>query len=696
MYQKKDIIGLEKLTRKLLNNVANIELSQVDGLRNVLRFHEYRYYIENDPLLADVEYDQLYKALEKIEAEQPSVISPDSPTQRVATALTKEFFTVPHLVPMLSLENSYNEEDLKDWDRKAREGAGLEAIEYCVEPKFDGASISLIYENDHLLRGATRGDGVEGDDITTNIRQVRSVPLSANFSAYGIQQIEIRGEVLLTKQNFKKYNDWLAEQNLAPLANPRNAAAGSLRVKDPREVKRRNLEAFLYHVSYVLHDKKELPQPLHTHSGSLKLLWDLGFRSPEKEKTVVQGIEKVIKYCQEFEAKRDELPYEIDGMVIKVNDLALQDKLGMTTHHPRWAMAFKFKARQATSKLINVEFQVGRTGSVTPVAKIEPVPIGGVTVSSVSLFNEEIIREKDLMIGDSVLVERAGDVIPYIVKSLSDARTGKEKKIDFPSHCPVCGDLLVKPEGEAVWRCVNINCPAQVVERIIHFASKDAMDIRGFGDAIVKKFYDLGYIKDVPGIYRLPFDKIGEMEGFGEKSISNLSAAIEKSREQPLHRLIFALGIRYVGETTAKVLANSVHQVSDFVNYSVEDLVGMDEVGPKVAGSIYQFFHNADNIAMLMELEGLGVSMQNKKKQHEEPGNLSGKTFLFTGSLPVLKRSEAEELVEANGGKLLGSVSSKLNYLVAGEDAGSKLEKAKKISSVHVISEAEFLKLIGR
>ncbi|MBA4166399.1 MAG: NAD-dependent DNA ligase LigA [Chitinophagaceae bacterium] len=695
MYQKADIIKLEKLTRHLLNDVANIKPPQAENLRNVLRFHEYRYYIENDPLLADAEYDKLYKALEKMEAEQPSLISPDSPTQRVATALTKEFFTVPHLVPMLSLENSYNEDDLRDWDRKARERAGLDPIEYCVEPKFDGASISLVYENDHLLRAITRGNGVEGDDITTNIRQVRSVPLSAGFSAFGIQQIEIRGEVLMTKQNFKKYNDWLAEQNLAPLANPRNASAGSLRIKDPREVRRRNLEAFLYHISYVLHEKKELPKQLATHSGSLKLLWDLGFRSPEKEKKVVKGIEEVIKYCREFEEKRDTLPYEIDGMVIKINDLELQDKLGMTTHHPRWAMAFKFKARQATSKLLSVEFQVGRTGSVTPVAKIEPVPIGGVTVGSISLFNEEVIKEKDLMIGDSVLVERAGDVIPYIVKSLADTRTGKEKKIVFPSGCPVCGDPLVKPEGEAVWRCININCPAQVVERIIHFASKDAMDIRGFGDAIVKKFYDLEFIKDVPGMYRLPFSKIREMEGFGEKSILNLSAAIEKSKEQPLHRLIFALGIRYVGETTAKVLANSVHHITDFKNFSVEDLVEMEDVGPKVAGSIFQFFHNTDNLSMLVELERLGISMQNKKKQHGESGNLAGKTFLFTGSLPTLKRTEAEELVESNGGKLLGSVSSKLSYLVAGEDAGSKLEKAKKISSVRVINEMEFLKMIG-
>lgn len=698
MYQKDDIVKLEKVTRQLLalEKKGGIDAAMIKDLRAVLRFHEYRYYVENDPLLADVEYDKLYKALEKLEAENPKLITPDSPTQRIATALTKEFFTVPHLVPMLSLDNSYNSDDLIDWDRKVREAAKLDTIEYCVEPKFDGASISLVYENDHLLRGVTRGDGIEGDEITTNIKQVRSVPLSAEFSKYGIQQIEIRGEVLMSKSNFKKYNDWLAEQNLPPLANPRNASAGSLRIKDPREVKRRNLEAFLYHVSYVLHDKKELPKQLATHSASLNMLWDMGFRSPEKEKKVVKGINAVIKYCEEFEAKRDDLPYEIDGMVIKVDDVELQDKLGMTSHHPRWAIAYKFKARQATSRLLDVEFQVGRTGSITPVAKIQPVPIGGVTVGSISLFNEEVIKEKDLKKGDMVLVERAGDVIPYIVKSLPDVRTGQKKPIVFPTKCPVCGEPLVKPPEEAVWRCVNINCPAQVVERIIHFASKDAMDIRGFGDAIVKKFYSLGFIKDVPGIYRLPYDDIRKLEGFGEKSISNLQAGIEKSKQQPLHRLIFALGIRYVGETTAKVLANSVHHVNDFSKFSVEDLLELEDIGPKVAASIYQFFKNKDNVAMLGELGELGVSLTNTKKQQTSQGSLNGQTFLFTGTLPTLKRSEAEELVEANGGKLLGSVSSKLNYLVVGDDAGSKLEKAKKINTVRVISEAEFLKMINK
>ncbi len=696
MYSQEQTRKLQDATQALLKKLGGTASLNLSQLREVLRFHEYRYYILNDPLLADAEYDKLYKYLEKAELADPSLITPDSPTQRVAKDLTRDFPTVQHLVPMLSLENSYNADDLIDWDRKAREAAGLEKIEYCVEPKFDGASISLIYENDLLSRGATRGNGVVGDEITTNIKQIRSVPLSARFSEYGVQQIEIRGEVLLTKENFKKYNEQLAAQNLPPLANPRNAAAGSLRIKDPKEVSRRNLEAFLYNISFVttLHNKPA--ENLKTHSGSLEMLWELGFRSPVKEKKVMKGIEAVIRHCNEFEARRDDLPYEIDGMVIKVNDIALQDKMGMTSHHPRWAIAYKFKARQGTSTLLNVEFQVGRTGSITPVAKIEPVGIGGVTVSSISLFNEEVIREKDLMIGDKVLVERAGDVIPYIVKSLADLRTGKEKKIVFPKTCPVCHSKLEKPEEEAVWRCNNYNCPAQVVERIIHFTSKDAMDIRGLGEAIVNKFFELGYLKDIPGIYKLPFDKIRELEGFGEKSITNLQNAIEASRQQPLNRLIFALGIRYVGETTAKTLAHAVNHLLDFKDKSLEELQGMEDVGPKVAGSIYQFFHNRESIHLLEELESVGLQLQNLKKSAVADGNLAGKTFLFTGTLPTLKRSDAEALAEENGGKLLSGVSSKLDYLVVGEDAGSKLEKAKKINTVKIISEAEFLSLIGR
>jgi DNA ligase (NAD+) len=437
-----------------------------------------------------------------------------------------------------------------------------------------------------------------------------------------------------------------------------------------------------------------MPEKLTTHSGSLSLLWELGFRSPEKEKKIFKGIESVIEYCSDFEAGRDDLPYEIDGMVIKVNEIALQDKMGMTSHHPRWAIAYKFKARQGTSKLLAVEFQVGRTGAVTPVAKIEPVQVGGVTVSSISIHNEDYIKEKDLKLGDTILIERSGDVIPQIVKSFAELRKGNEKKIKFPTHCPVCKSELFKPEDEAVWRCININCPAQIVEGIIHFVSKDAMDIRSFGEANVRKFYDLGLLKTIPGVYTLPYDEIRKLDGFGEKSITKLQQAIEDSKKQPLHRIIYALGIRYVGETTAKTLANAVDHLLQFADFTEEQLQELEDVGVKVAKTVYTFFHNKGNLQLLQQLEKLGVQLKNEKKELVTGGNLLGQTFLFTGTLAQLKRSEAEAMVEKNGGTIISGVSSKLNYLVVGEDAGSKLEKAKKLASVKIISEEEFLKML--
>lgn len=663
----------------------------VETLRDIIRFHERRYYVMNDPLISDFEFDQLYNTLKSIEKEYPELITQDSPTQRVGPGITKQFKTVQHLVPMLSLENSYNASDLVEWDRKARELSGLPVLDFCVEPKFDGASISLVYENDLFIRGATRGDGTAGEDITLNLKQIKSIPLSAPFSKYGIQQIEIRGEVLMNKENFRKFNVNLEEQNLPPLANPRNAASGSLRMKNAKMVGKRNLEAFIYHIAYTqyLDNKSEIS----SHSQSLEMLWNLGFRSPVNEKKILHGIDAVISFCAEYEAKRDILPYEIDGLVIKVDELKLQDKLGMTTHHPRWAIAYKFKARQSTSKLLQVEFQIGRTGSITPVAKIQPVPIGGVMVASISLHNEDFIKEKDIRIGDSLLVERAGDVIPYIVKSFSELRTGEEQEIKFPMQCPACKTELIKPQEEAVWRCPNYQCPAQVVERMIHFTSKDAMDIRGLGDANIRKFYELGWLNDIPAIFHLPFDELRKIEGFGARSIENINEAIEKSKTQPLYRLINALGIRYVGETTAKALAQSVNHLLDLHKMDKEELQKIEDVGVKVAESIYQFFRTNENIEMLKKLEAAGLQL-NSIKQQSSGGSLEGKSFLFTGTLMKLKRSDAEEMVEANGGKILAGVSSKLDYLIVGEDAGSKFEKAKKIASIQILDEDAFLMLI--
>ncbi len=669
----------------------------ITRLREVILYADWKYYVQSEPVFSDFEYDSLYKKLLALEEKYPEHLTDDSPTQRVAKGLTEKFPPVAHLVPMLSLDNTYNAQDLRDWDRRCKEYAGTDRITYCAEPKYDGASISLIYENGKLVRGATRGDGVMGEEITTNIRQIKSIPLSAGFVKDGVQQIEIRGEVVIHKDVFAAYNEQRTKDNLPPLANPRNAASGTLRILDPEEVRRRKLSAILYHISdYTLQQTNTKPAALDSHYNALEWLYRLGFPTPVAEMKQFRNIDEVIDFCSEFEMRRDSLPYEVDGLVIKVNRFDLQEKMGMTSHHPRWAVAYKFKARQATSKLLRVEFQVGRTGTITPVAKIEPTPIGGVTVSSISLFNEDVIREKDVKIGDTVLVERAGDVIPYIVKPLSELRTGEEQEILFPTHCPDCHQLLEKPEEEAVWRCINISCPSQVVERLIHFCSKDAMDIRGMGGANVKKFYDLHIIKDIPGLYTINWSRIQGLEGFGEKSISNLQTAIANSKTQPLHRVLFGLGIRHVGETMAKTLANAVQHIKELYDWNIEKLTTLEDVGPKVATTVFDFFRLPENRHLIDMLEQQGVNLTNtNSKQKATDGSLSGKTFLFTGTLSHFKRSDAEAMVEEKGGTIVSGVSSKLHYLIVGADAGSKLEKAKKIGTVTILTEEEFLKMIG-
>ena len=682
--------------KTFLENPTNVQAGQINTLRAVLNLLDKNYYVEDNPLLADQEYDALFKLLKNLEEQHPELITADSPTQRVAKGISASFETVRHLVPMLSLENSYNAEDLIDWDRKCRAAAPGQDLEYTVEPKYDGAGISLLYENDQLVRAATRGDGISGDDITINAKQIKSIPLSAKLSEKNIETLELRGEVLIKKNTFSAFNEKRIAEGLPILANPRNAASGTLRIQDAAEVAKRGLYAVLYNVSYHTNLNNASDDPvLATHFDTLAWLQTLGFATPIHHMRRTKNIKDVINFCNEYEAQRDELPFEIDGMVVKVNRLLDRELMGQTSHHPRWAIAYKFKARQATSKLLKVEYQVGRTGNIGPVAKIEPVHIGGVTVSSISLFNEDVIKEKDLMVGDTVLVERAGDVIPYIVKSIPEQRNGSETPIVFPTHCPECQDELYKTEGEAAWRCTNVNCPAQVVEKLIHFASKDAMDIRNLGDANIKRFYELGLLKSVESIYSLDFEAIGNLEKFGQKSVENLKAAIEKSKTQPLHRLIYGLGIRYVGETTAKVLAAAAPDVYAFQNWSEEQLQTLPDIGTKVASSIYNFFSNEDNIHLLQALEAQGVNLKNNQKaQNHEEGTLTGKTFLFTGTLSECKRSDAEAMVEEKGGSILSGVSSKLNYLVVGADAGSKLEKAKKLGSVIILSEVEFLEMM--
>ena len=704
MYTPEQIQDFKNLTDKLLKHVDHLADNQneaaqeVVDLRDVINFHDHMYYVQSESIITDFEYDKLFKHLKAIEDHFPSLATDDSPTNRIAQGLTKEFPTVSHIVPMLSLDNSYNEEDLIDFDRKVKDLSHLDSVDYTVEPKFDGGGISIVYENDKLLRALTRGDGIMGEEITPNIKAVKSIPPKANFSKYGVKTIEIRGEVIIQKEKFKKYNKDRVEAGLSELANPRNAASGSLRMQDAAEVARRSLDAILYHISYAVDENGNdlLGSKFKKRSENIKMLNDLGFKTPLKEQKILNNGKSIVDYCEEWHVKRDSFLYEIDGMVIKVDNLELEDVLGTTSHHPRWAIAYKFQARQARTKLLKVEFQVGRIGTITPVAKLQPVALGGVTVSSVSMFNEDFVKDKDIRIGDEVVVERAGDVIPYIASSIKELRSGDEKVIHFPTHCPSCGTQLVRSEEEAAWRCVNNECPAQVYELLVHFVSKDAMDIAGLGPASIDRFIKEEWVRTIPDMFRLPYDDISQLEGFGEKSVEKLKIAIEAAKQKHPYRLLFGLGIRHVGETTAKNLMEEVNCIEDFEKWSLEEFNALYDVGPKVAQSIYEFFHSEDTVNLLNEIKSIGLqTCKPQKSGSETEGKLSGQMFLFTGTLATMTRPKAEEKVEELGGKIAGSLSAKVNYLVVGADPGSKVEKAKKLAGVKVISEDEFLGMIA-
>ena len=702
--QAEIVSDMLKLTSHLLqNDFKTFDEAQkvILDFHDCLSFHEKKYYIDAEPLITDKEYDVLYKKLEAIESAFPDLIDETSPTQRVGRGLTKDLEQVPHLVPMLSLDNSYNEEDILEFEKRARGFLSGQTITYYVEPKFDGSSISLVYENDKLIRAATRGDGLVGEDITLNARAIKNIPLKATFSQFGINTIEIRGEVVIRKDFFKKFNQNRVENGLAALANPRNSAAGALRLQDPKEVQERGLESVMYHISYCtdVEGNDLLGKTLKSRSDNIKMLSALGFNVPLSEGKKVEKVNQILDFIHEWGIKRDDYKYELDGMVIKIDDISLEDLLGATTHHPRWAIAYKFSSRQARTQLLNVEYQVGRVGTITPVAKLSPVNVGGVTVSSLSLFNEEFIQDKELRINDYVLIERAGDVIPYLVGVIKEARTGNEELIQFPKQCPECGTALVKNLDEAAWKCPNIDCPAQVIERLVHFTSRDCMEITGLGEAIVKRFFKEGFIKNIIDIYHLPYNKIAELEGFGQKSIENLKINIEKSKNRQFSKLIFALGIRYVGETTAKLLAQRVEEIEELYNYQLSDLLELKDIGPKVAQSVFDYFNDTKNRDLISSLKLEGVNTSNKKKaieSKESGGSLNGITFLFTGTLTSMGRKEASDLVEKFGGIVAGSLSSKVNILVAGLEAGSKLAKAQKLGTIKIISEQEFNDMINQ
>lgn len=709
MYSKSQQKQSFELSKQLLQDPTATDLLsasvQLKNLVEVIQFHEWKYYVQNDPLLSDYEYDQLYKKLEALETAFPNLIQADSPTQRVSPGLTDDFPPVPHLTPMLSLDNSYNAEDLKDFDERIRKLTGLEPetpIEYVVEPKFDGGTIALVYENDQLVRGATRGNGTLGEDITSNSKVIRSIPLKANFGQHGIQKVELRGEVLIRKENFDKINKKRETAGQSIFANPRNAATGGLRMKDPKEVAQRGLEAFIYQLGYAEDETgASLLQAFPTHAAGIETLKNLGFKVPTHELKICKDIEQVADFCQYWQDKREDYPYEIDGMVVKVNALELQELCGYTSHHPRWAIAFKFKAKQASTKLLHVEYQVGKVGSITPVAKLEPVQLAGVRVASVSLHNEDFITGKDLHLGDTVLVERAGDVIPYIVKAMEDLRDGSETKIQFPTHCPINDTetpiALIRSEGEAAWRCPDCVCGKQHLQRIIFHVSKTAMDIDGMGKSIIERFHEMGWLKTIADVYRLDYEQVAQLEGFGQRSALNLEKSIHKAKQNPISRLLHSLSVHHLGKKAAKLIAAEIEHVLDLRTWDEERFLSIKEIGPVLARNVIEFFSHEKNIALLEEMEKLGVNLHqtetDKKKAVITEGALVGKTILFTGTLVQMGRKEAQQLAEAQGAKLLGSVSKNLNILVAGEKAGSKLKKAQAIETVEVWTEEEFIQI---
>ncbi len=700
----KNIEQFQSSQKKFLINKSVSSESEVEELSDLLRYHEYKYYVDNNPQISDFEYDQLYKLLEKVESENPKWLKPNSPTQRVSSDLTNSLQSVEHLTPMLSLDNTYNEEDLIDFENRIRKICAIaddKDIEYLVEPKFDGGSLAVVYEDNQLIRAATRGDGIRGEDMTLNARTIRSLPLSADFSSLGIHKVELRGEALIRKDVFEEVNKNRETEGLQLLANPRNAATGVLRVKDPNETASRKLDIFIFQWGYAV-DKNgndKIPD-YKTQFNCMETLNQLGFKIPTVEKKLCKNIKEVFQFINSWAEKRDNYAYELDGMVIKLNNLAQQEICGYTSHHPRWAVAYKFQAKQATSKLINVEFQVGKVGSITPVAKIEPVQLAGVTVSSISLHNEDFIRSKDIWLGDTVLVERAGDVIPYIVKSFPEQRTNDVIPIEFPKKCPSCNTKLIREEDNAAWVCTNTHCPAQQVQKLIHHVSKDAMDIDGLGSSLIERFFELGMIKDMSDIYNLDYERISQLEGMGEKSADKLRKSIDKAKKNSIQRFLHGLCIHHLGKKISKLVAEHLNYVPDLQNWTIEEFKQIKDVGPVVGQNIIDFFADKKNLEMILRMESLGVNLkqtdEDKPKQLAMDAIFSSKTILFTGTLTRMGRKEAEQLAEKNGAKVLSAVSGALNILVVGEDAGSKLSKATKLGTVQIINEDEFLKLVGK
>ena len=661
--------------------------NKIKKLREVISHHDRKYYAENRPEVSDQEYDRLMKELQRLEESHPKSITPDSPTQRVSGEIQRGFKTVEHKVPMLSMDNTYSADEIREFDKRVKKNLGVDRLDYVVELKIDGVSISLLYEKGRFIQGATRGDGFKGDEITINLKTIRSLPLSVSVGkgARLPNAFEARGEAYIPRKTFLKINKEKEKKGEEVFANPRNAASGSLKLLDSSLAAKRHLDMWIYGLGYAEGSS------FKTQYEAINFLKDAGFRTNLHIKKY-HSIEDVIKYCNEWEDKKDSLDYDIDGMVIKVDSFSYQKRLGQTSKSPRWMIAYKFPAERKETRLEDIIVQVGRTGTLTPVAVLKPIELSGSTVSRATLHNQDEIMRKDIRIGDRVIIEKAGEIIPQVVEALKNKRTGKEKRFSMPKKCPICGSVVESIKNEVALRCENLGCPAQLKERIEHFASRQAMDIEGMGEAIVTQLVDKKMVEDYGDIYYLKHDEVGGLERMADKSASNLIDAIKKSKLSSLNRLIFGLGIRHVGVRAAWILAARFGSLEGIASLDIEELEKINEIGPIMAKSIHAFFRSKENKKVIEKLRKAGV---NTSWRLEAGGSkvLDGKTFVVTGSLETFSREAIEELIRTHGGNASSSVSKKTDFLVAGKEPGSKLDKAKKLG-VRIISEDEFKKMI--
>jgi len=656
---------------------------KIRKLREEIKYHEKKYYVDNDPQIADYEFDLLVKSLKELEKQFPELITSDSPTQRVGEQPISGFSSVEHSQPMLSLDNCYSYEELEEFEERIHKVIPGEKVEYVAELKIDGLGISVIYRDGGFTQAVTRGDGYRGDEVTSNVKTIRSLPLTIKDH----HEIEVRGEVYLPFSSFEMTNKEREKKGEPLFANPRNAAAGSLRLLDPREVASRQLDVFLY--SIFTEGKEQKSQ-----WDSLKRLKDLGFKTNPHSRRCA-SLAQIRSFWEEWNEKRENLDYDVDGVVVKVDSVRQQNVLGRTAKFPRWAISFKFPARQATTQIKDIRIQVGRTGALTPVAILEPVQLSGITISRSTLHNEDEVKRKDIRIGDHVLIERSGDVIPKVVSVMKERRTGKESRFVFPSRCPVCNSSVFKPEGEAISRCENPSCPARLRESLLHFASRRAMNIEGLGDALVDQLLDNELVRSIPDLYHLKLQNLENLERMGSKSSQNLLDEIAKSKQRTLPRLIFALGIRYVGERTAQALAAHFKDLEKLSTARLEELVQVEDVGPKVGESIVFFFRQPENRELLSRLKKAGLSLSHKEEAKRGDLPLAGQTFVLTGKLSDFTRDGAAEIIEKLGGTVSSSVSSRTTSVIVGESPGSKLIQAKRLG-IPTMGEKEFAKLVGK